>query len=126
MSTEFLLYGNNLQQFPSPKIAKTLNNYRPVALISLVMNSLEKLITEVLGRTVPLQSAYQTNRGLQDALLYNIYLYYNNSTQLQIQALVQGSKNYARLLFVDFSSAFNTIQPHLLVQKLTERFVLNS
>lgn len=27
---------------------------------------------------------------------------------------------YARLLFIDFSSAFNTIQPHLLLTKLVE------
>ena len=27
-------------------------------------------------------------------------------------------KNYYRILFVDFSSAFNTIQPHLINQKL--------
>ena len=29
-------------------------------------------------------------------------------------------------MFVDFSSAFNTIQPHLLVQKLLHRFQLDS
>ncbi len=38
---------------------------------------------------------------------------------------IEGSKNHARLLFVDFSSAFNTIQPHLLVEKLIEHFNLD-
>ena len=31
---------------------------------------------------------------------------------------LMGMPDYARLLFLDFSSAFNTIQPHLLMQKL--------
>ena len=35
------------------------------------------------------------------------------------------NKKHARLLFVDFSSAFNTIQPHLLVQVLTDYFHLD-
>lgn len=30
----------------------------------------------------------------------------------------EGSKTHARLLFVDFSSAFNTIQPHILIDRL--------
>ena len=30
----------------------------------------------------------------------------------------QGS--YARILLVDFSAAFNTIQPHLMIRKLTD------
>ena len=31
---------------------------------------------------------------------------------------LEGSRKYARCLFIDFSSAFNTIQPHVLIQKL--------
>ena len=30
------------------------------------------------------------------------------------------NRNYARVLFIDFSSAFNTIQPHVMVQKLKD------
>ncbi len=30
------------------------------------------------------------------------------------------STSYARLLFVDFSSAFNTLQPHLLIKRLND------
>ena len=33
--------------------------------------------------------------------------------------------NYARVLFIDFSSAFNTIQPHVMVQKLKDLNVGN-
>ncbi len=32
---------------------------------------------------------------------------------------------HVRLLFVDFSSAFNTIQPHVLVKKLISEFKLD-
>lgn len=39
---------------------------------------------------------------------------------------LDSSNNHARLLFVDFSSTFNTKQPHLLIQKLTGRFGLDS
>lgn len=38
---------------------------------------------------------------------------------------LEGSGNHARLLFVDFSSPFNTIQPHLLVEKLLNNFSLD-
>ncbi len=31
---------------------------------------------------------------------------------------LEGSKTHAGILFADFSSAFNTIQPHILVDKL--------
>ena len=53
--------------------------------------------------------AYRQNRSVEDALL----LFLNNITKH-----LDASKTYTRVLFIDFSSAFNTIQPHLLVQKL--------
>lgn len=60
----------------------------------------------------PLQFAYRANRGVQDATITLLNLIYKH---------LEGNKNHVRLLFVDFSSAFNTIQPHLLVQKLIEK-----
>ena len=33
---------------------------------------------------------------------------------------LDNARNYARVLFIDFSSAFNTIQTHLMIQKLKE------
>ena len=100
---------------------KLLNDYRPVALTSLIMKSLEKLIKkEILGKTEhlpdPLQFAYRTHRGVQDATITLLNLIYKH---------LEGSKNHVSLLFVDFSSAFNTIQPHLLVEKLIEYFYLD-
>ncbi len=80
--------------------------------MSLVMKSFEKLIKrELTSRTNclldPLQFAYRLNRGVQDATVTVLNL---------ILKHLEGNRNHARLLFVDFSSAFNTIQPHLLVE----------
>ncbi len=101
---------------------KTLNDYRPIALTSLVMKSFEKLIKrELTSRTNclldPLQFAYRLNRGVQDATVTVLNLILNH---------LEGNRNHARLLFVDFSSAFNTIQPHLLVEKLVHQFKLEA
>ncbi|KAK3562672.1 hypothetical protein QTP86_005053 [Hemibagrus guttatus] len=70
---------------PIPKKPKItgLNNYRPVALTSVVMKSFERLHLDKSG-------------------------------------------TYVRLLFVDFSSAFNTIIPTLLQTKLTQLSVPSS
>ena len=100
---------------------KTLNDFRPVALTSLVMKQFEKLIkAELVSKTGslldPLQFAYREGRGVQDATATLLNLLFKH---------LEGSKNHARLLFIDFSSAFNTIQPHVLVEKLTNSFDLD-
>lgn len=104
-------------------IAKTtkptsLNDFRPVALTSLVMKSLEKLISmEVLLQVEklidPLKFAYRPCRSV-----YNAGVTLLNFLYCQLD----GAKVHARLLFIDFSSAFNTIQPHLLADKLLNQF----
>ena len=38
---------------------------------------------------------------------------------------LEKNRNDARVLFIDFSSAFNTIQPHVMVQKLKNLNVRN-
>lgn len=82
------------------------NHYWPVALISIIMKCLEKLILRILLLVVsPLmvshQIPYQDRRGMKDAmacLLHFLLLHFETPT------------NFARLLFINFSSAFNTIQ----------------
>ena len=57
------------------------------------------------------QFAYRKGRSVEDATLCYV--------DVVIKHL--DSKNaYARSLFIDFSSAFNTIIPHILVQKLID------
>ncbi len=83
---------------------------------SLVMKSFEKIVKETLLTCVqdkldPLQFAYRSGRGVEDALatLLNLVLTH-----------LEGAKTFARLLFIDFSSAFNCIQPHILAERLRD------
>ena len=102
---------------PIPKKNKiTCNNdLRPVALTSIVMKCFEKLILrqildEVRQKLDPHQFAYKSSRSTEDAILLLLEKLYHH---------LDSPKNYARVLFLDFSSAFNTIQPHLLIRKLS-------
>ncbi|KAK3521403.1 hypothetical protein QTP70_004350 [Hemibagrus guttatus] len=65
----------------------------------------------------PQQFAYRANRSVDDAV--NLGLHF-------ILQHLDKSGTYVRLLFVDFSSAFNTIIPTLLQTKLTQLSVPSS
>ncbi|KAL0199142.1 hypothetical protein M9458_007682, partial [Cirrhinus mrigala] len=65
----------------------------------------------------PLQFAYRANRSVDDAV--NMGLHY-------ILQHLDKSGTYARILFVDFSSAFNTIIPDILQNKLSQLSVPTS
>ncbi len=89
-----------------------------MALTSVAMKSFERLVLAYLKDTTgpllePLQFAYRTNRSVDDAV---------PSTQgphFILQHLDRPG-TYVRILFVDFSSAFNTFVPSLLQPKLTQ------
>ncbi|KAL0177298.1 hypothetical protein M9458_026192, partial [Cirrhinus mrigala] len=65
----------------------------------------------------PLQFAYRENRSVDDAV--NMGLHY-------ILQHLDRPGTYARILFVDFSSAFNTIIPDILQNKLSQLSVPTS
>ncbi|WP_419641928.1 RNA-directed DNA polymerase, partial [Thiolapillus sp.] len=101
---------------PVPKrpVISSLNDLRPVALTSAVMKVCERVVlckldSLVKDYTDPLQFAYRRNRSTDDAVLYVLENIYSH---------LEKAGSSVRLMFFDFSSAFNTIQPHLLVQKL--------
>ena len=101
---------------PVPKIPcpKVFNDYRPIALTPIVMKCLEKFIKQTIllqvsDRIDPLQFAYQAHIGVEDAIVTLLHIITKN---LEI------SGTYIRILFVDFSSAFNTIRAKNLVEKL--------
>ena len=101
---------------PVPKKSSPteLNHFRPVALTSLIMKCFEKMILNYLLFLVsplldPLQFAYQAKRGTDDAVSCLLH---------RLLEHLDTAGNYARILFVDFSSAFNTIQRHIMIQKL--------
>ena len=90
-----------------------LNDLRPVALTSHIMKVFERLFLNKLRPLVancqdPLQFAYRARVGVDDALVYMMNSVYSH---------LEKSGSYVRIMFFDFSSAFNTIQPHLLAQK---------
>ena len=62
-----------------------------------------------------LQFAYRSGRGVDDAKLFILNTMYRH---------VEGPQTLARILFADFSSAFNTVQPHILANKLVSHFSL--
>ncbi|KAJ8363921.1 hypothetical protein SKAU_G00127520 [Synaphobranchus kaupii] len=98
---------------PVPKKASP-SAPRPVALTPVIMKCFERLVLSQVQQSVqsivdPLQFAYQQNRGVDDALLTLLHL---------VQSHLDTTKSYIRLVFLDFSSAFNTIQPHLMAKKL--------
>ena len=78
------------------------------------MKCFEGLIKDVIlvqtkDHTDPVQFAYCSGRRVEDAILTLMHYIHEH---------LDKSHNYVRTLFVDFSSAFNTIQPHLLTEKL--------
>lgn len=99
---------------PKLKFPKVNNDFRPVALTSIIMKCFEHIIKNHLCKQIdmfrdPLQFAYCQSRSVQDAgltLLHEIYSH------------LEKPNAHVRVLYVDFSSAFNTIQVHSLLRKL--------
>jgi len=98
---------------PAPKqfFITSLNDYRPVALTPVIVKCLERLALQHIKTALPPtldphQFAYRANRSTDNAI----------STTVPILEL-QGT--YARLLFVDYSSAFNTILTSRLFSKMS-------
>ena len=108
---------------PVPKKDKIieLNDLRPVALTSVPMKCAERIILRKVKTFFnpfqdPYQFAYRAGRSVDDAIalfLDNVYKHLDKP------------KSYCRILFVDFSSAFNTIKPNMLLSKL-KNFGINS
>ena len=105
-------------EIPVPKkpVISCINDLRPVALTSIPMKICERLFKEWLSAFVedyidPFQFAYRSKRSCTDAILVMLEKLYHRTDRAR-------EGNSVRIMFFDFSSAFNTIQPHLLVQKL--------
>ncbi|KAK1804001.1 hypothetical protein P4O66_003762 [Electrophorus voltai] len=96
------------------------NDYRPVALTSVMMKCFEKLVREFITSSLPASMdplqfaylAYRHNCSTDDA---TAHLLHTTLTDLD-----KGRGNYVKMLFVDYSSAFNTIVPSLLTTKLED------
>ncbi|KAK3521078.1 hypothetical protein QTP86_006320 [Hemibagrus guttatus] len=106
---------------PIPKKAtpSVLRDYRPV--LFDVMKVLERivlahLVPQVKPALDPLQFAYQPHVG-DDAVIYLLQ---------RTHSYLDGSGGTVRIMVFDFSSAFNTIQPFLLSEKLLRMGVSSS
>ncbi len=91
-----------------------LNDYRPIALTPIMMKCFERLVMQKIKNSLPntldpLQFAYRQNRSMDDAISSILHLALTH---------LENKDSYVRMLFIDFSSAFNTIIPQQLINKL--------
>ncbi len=107
-----------LKIIPVPKVSCPTENkhFRPISLTSSVMKCLEKIIVNMIKPMIsssldPLQFAYKAGRSTEDAIISVTHL---------ISKHLEDPKAYARVLFADFSAAFDTVCPKLLVNKLID------
>lgn len=101
---------------PVPKKVRptVFDDFRPVALTSYIMKIMERLVLAHMGPPVdsvmdPLQFAYKLQVGVEDAIIYMLQRVYSH---------LDRAGSMVRIMFFDFSSAFNTIQPALLGGKM--------
>ncbi len=85
-----------------------------VALTPIFSKCFEKLIRDYICSVLPasldpLQFAYRSNRSTDDAIALTLHTALSH---------LENKNAYVRMLFVDYSSAFNTIVPATLVVKL--------
>ena len=95
-------------------------DYRPIALTSVLSKTFERATKPLLAKclTDDSQFAYREHRSTEDALTLLI-----DTVSAHLDA---NSKDYAPCPFVDFSSAFNTISPTLLIRKLKPMTIHNN
>ncbi len=97
-----------------PKNPSSMNDYHLVSLNSICMTCFERLVISYIRSCLPtnldpLHFAYSANRSTEDGI----------STLLHLTLTHMENKNTcARILLMDFSSAFNTILPQQLVERL--------
>ena len=104
------------QIVPVPKKVKVtcLNDYCLVALTSVAMKCFERLVMAHINTIIPepldpLQFAYRLNRSTDDAISI---AFHNALSHLDKR------NAYVRILFIDYTSALNTIVPTKLITKL--------
>ena len=100
---------------PVPKVSYPSVNkdYRPIALTCGVMKCFERIIVNLLKSAVaplldPSQFAYRAGRSTEDAVVSITHLISKHLVDPKVPM------TYARVLFADFSSAFDTLCPQKL------------
>ena len=101
---------------PVPKNTKAtcLNDYRPVALTSVAMKCFDRLVMAHINTIIPEtldppQFASRPNRFTDDAISIALHTTLSH---------LDKRNTYVRMLFIDYSSAFNTIVLSKLINML--------
>ena len=92
-------------------VPKELNDYRPIALTSVPFKCFERIILKHLKEETDHilddnQFAYRKHKCTEDATIALSHAVLNH---------LEATNTYARALFIDFSSACNTILPSVLI-----------
>ena len=108
---------SNITPVPKKSSPESLNDYRPVALTSCVMKCFEKIVLKFMNTLLPpcfdtFQFAYREKRSTDDAIAINVH---------ELLTHAERRDSYSRVLFIDYSSAFNTIIPCKLYVKLKDK-----
>ncbi len=108
------LKSTTITPVPKKSPVSCLNDYRPIALTPIMMKCFERLVMHHIKSNLPntldtLQFAYRPNRSTDDAISSTLHLALTH---------LENKDSYVRMLFTDFSSAFNTIIPQQLINKL--------
>ncbi|TWW56114.1 hypothetical protein D4764_08G0001010 [Takifugu flavidus] len=104
---------------PKKNRPSELNDFRPVAVTSHLMKTLERLFLNLFRPQVQhaedsLQFAYRDKVGVEDAIIYLLH---------RVHSHLDKGSGTTRILFLDFSSAFNMIQPLVLQDKLLQIYL---
>ncbi|XP_072110653.1 uncharacterized protein [Mobula birostris] len=99
---------------PKKSSVSWLNNYRPIALTSIIMKCFERLVMRHIKTLLPpsldpLQFACCPSCSTDDVIATTLHLALTHLDERD---------TYIRMLFMDFSSAFITIIPQHLIGKL--------
>lgn len=92
----------------------SLNNYRLIAHTLVVMKCFERLVAQHIKASLPRtfdphQFAYRANRSTEDAIKIALHTALSH---------LEHPGSYVIMLFIDYSSAFNTIIPDILMDNL--------
>ncbi len=108
------LKSTTITPVPKKSPVSCLNDYHPIALTPIMMKCFERLVMRHIKSNLPktldpLMFAYCQNRSTDNAISSTLHLALTH---------LENKDSYVRMLFIDFSSAFNTIIPQQLINKL--------
>ncbi|KAI4874708.1 hypothetical protein NFI96_008077, partial [Prochilodus magdalenae] len=107
---------------PKHSTASTLNDFRPVALTPIISKCFERPVSSHVKSCLPAaldlhQFAYRRNRSTEDAISAALHT---------VLSHLDCQNSYVRMLFIDFSPAFNTVIPSKLISKLSQLSISTS